>query len=410
MCLNNRPGPDPSLSPHYGCPSRKLLLPVIIAFLLICLRAAGAAEAGVPAEGITIFAPESLTCVSSENTSLEGGSRCQSATLSTTVSKVSLVGRSDAGPLDIQVVNNGRAPITPVFHDNYFHARLVLSLGVNDVEVRWRKDGGAWSRKTVSIFRSSKVEGGLGASGSASYPPYTFHKGDNEEHCQQCHQMGITKAEKETGMERSCLQCHKDLTRNPYVHGPVGAGLCTVCHDPLSTPNKYKVEDADNVLCYHCHDDRKDTDNKKKLLHGPVGAGLCTVCHDPHSSPFKYQLVRSRTDICLMCHGDDVSRWMGRKSLHPPFRDGNCVGCHDPHSSDFKYNLKKDQADLCSLCHQIPVPGHLHDIGKTPQFKLPADFPLAPDGTTMCLTCHDPHGAPGAHVTRRDGCDGCHVK
>jgi len=360
---------------------------------------------------ITIYSPESLTSVSSDNASLAGARRTDSmTTLSTTNRKLALIGKSSAGAVEMEITNNGRTPMAPVFHDAYFHAQVMLSLGVNLIELKWRGKDGPWKSKTVSIFRSAKLEGDSGIGDTDSYPPYVFHKGDNEEHCQECHQMNVTKSEKDTGMDRSCMKCHKALADNPYVHGPVGAGICTACHDPESTPNRYKVQEADNVLCYHCHEDRKTVDSSKRLLHGPVGAGMCIVCHDPHSSPFEFQLVKSKTDLCLMCHQDDANRWMGQRSLHPPFRDGNCAGCHDPHSSNFNYNLKKSREDLCTLCHQLPIPGHLHEVGKTPQFNLPDDFPLTADGKTMCLTCHDPHGAPGLHLTRRDGCDNCHNK
>ncbi len=383
---------------------------VFLAAGIVCLQGTGfAAEA--PSNDITVFTPESLTSVSNDNASLAGARRGENMTLlSTTNKKVSLVGAATTGGLEMQITNNGRSAVTPTFHDAYFHAQLTLSLGVNLIEIRWRKKDGAWKSKTVAIFRSSKLEGGANIEEAGSYPPYVFHKGDNEEHCQECHQMNVTKAEKESGMERSCMKCHKVLAENLHVHGPVGAGICTVCHDPASTPNRYKVQETDDALCYHCHEERKTADGSKKLLHGPVGAGMCTVCHDPHSSPFEFQLIKSKTDICLMCHQDDADRWMGQKSLHPPFKTGNCSGCHDPHSSDFKYNLKKSREEICSLCHELPIPGHLHEVGKTPQFALPADFPLDADGKTMCLTCHDPHGAPGAHLTRRDGCANCHQK
>jgi predicted CXXCH cytochrome family protein len=357
-------------------------------------------------EDIQIFVPESLTDVSSENAGISGEKREVSMpALSTTGKKVALVGKAAKG-LTVEIINNNRPPVAPTFHDVYFHTDVILSLGVNLIEVRWRRGEGQWSSRKVPIFRSSKLEGGI----TSNYPPYTFHTPDSESRCQQCHQMGLTKAEIDTGMEKSCLRCHKNLTENLFVHGPVSVGICTVCHDPDSTPNKYKVQENDDVLCYGCHTDRKAIDDKKKSLHGPVGAKMCAVCHDPHSSPFEFQLVKSKNEICLLCHQDDANRWNKEKSLHPPFESGNCAGCHDPHSSDNPANLKASRKDICALCHQLPVPGHLHEVGKVPQFPVPDDFPLTDEGKTMCLTCHDPHGAPGASLTRRVGCDACHTK
>ncbi|MGA2193100.1 MAG: cytochrome c3 family protein [Nitrospirota bacterium] len=355
---------------------------------------------------IRVLVPESLTSVPSDSASSEGERRDLLTVQNTTNKKISLIGIYDGGKPEMEIINNGRSRTTPVFHGRYFHSQIILSLGANDIEVRWKAPGAAaWNVKALSVFRSSKFEGGV----SSSYPPYSFHRPENEELCQECHQMRLTNAEIEIGMEKSCLKCHASLISNLHVHGPVSVGVCTICHNPASTPNKYQVHEDDKVLCYSCHEDRKQVDEKMKLQHGPVGAGMCTVCHESHSSPFEFQLVKSKDEICTMCHQEDADKWMDNPSLHPPFRYGNCVGCHDPHSSNFKYNLKKDRRDICSLCHQIPVPGHLHEVGKVPQFKLPDDFPLTDDGETMCLTCHDPHGAKGKHLTRRSGCDGCHT-
>lgn len=379
-----------------------------VVFIGLAVFCFAAAAGSVRAEGPEVLVPESLTDISCGSGVLLGERRGISmSALSTTGREVILVGKIDkASGVTMEISNNNRVPITPAFHENYFHAKVVLSLGVNMVEVRWKRGDGPWNTKMVSLFRSSKLEGGI----TSNYPSYVFHTEDKEKNCEGCHRMGLTQEEIETGMERGCLGCHGGLTGNVYVHGPVAVGICTVCHEPESSPNKYRVNDTDNVLCYGCHTDRKDVDDSRSLLHGPVGAGLCTICHDPHGSPFEYQLVKSRTEICILCHQEDYDRWIGQESLHPPFRKGDCAGCHDPHSSDVVYNLKAPRADICALCHEIPVPGHLHPVGVRPQFALPEDFPLDGEGRTMCLTCHDPHGASGPGMTRGMGCDGCHPK
>jgi len=355
-----------------------------------------------------VFVPESLTDVSTENQNLAGeGREVNMPVLSTTGKKVSLVGKVDAAKgLTVEIVNNNRPPAFATFHDGYFHSDVVLSLGLNTIEIRWKRADGQWYSKKVPIFRSSKTEGGI----STTYPPYTFHEAQKETYCQECHRMELTQAEIDNNMQKMCLKCHKGFTENMHMHGPVGVGACTVCHNPDSLPNKYKVEVNDDLLCYRCHTERKQIDDGKKFLHGPVGAKMCTVCHDPHGSPFEFQLVKSKNEICLLCHQEDADRWMGMRSLHPPFKSGNCTGCHDPHSADYVYNLKASREDLCGKCHKLPIPGHLHQVGKVPQFKVPDDFPLTEDGRTMCLTCHDPHGAEGDSLTRRRNCEGCHNK
>ncbi len=382
--------------------------PVIVLFTLLLFAAliplarSTADEVKVQGSDVRVLVPENLSAIYSESV-LSGAKRREVSVQSTADEEISLVGIADGQP-EMEIVINGRSKVTPVFHGKYFHAQIVLSLGENMIDVRWKRKGGDWNVETISLFRSSKA---LDAPG-ISYPPYAFHTPKNEEQCQECHQMQLTREEIETATDLSCLKCHSNLTKNIHVHGPVNVGICVVCHDPNSKPNKYKVEEGDKTLCYSCHVDREKIDDKMKREHGPVGAGLCTVCHSPHGSPFKYQLVRSKNEICLMCHQNDANQWLNQSSVHPPFKRGECYRCHDPHSANYKYNLKADEKDICLICHTFPIPGHLHEPGKVPLFKLPADFPLTKQGKTMCLTCHSPHGARGPHLTRRNGCKGCH--
>ncbi|MGC2423264.1 MAG: cytochrome c3 family protein [Nitrospirota bacterium] len=378
------------------------LCTLLLIAAIIPLKKSTAVETKETAPDVRIIVPENLTAVFSE-AELSGAGRGPMPIQPTTEKKIAVVGVAEGEP-EMEIVNNGRSKVVPVFHEQYFHAQVMLSLGSNMIDLRWRKKGGAWNVKTIYIFRSSKLPGGQGE----NYPAYVFHTPGKEEQCQECHQMNLTQAEIETGMDKSCFECHGNLLTSVYVHGPVNVGICTVCHDPDSTPNRYRIQEDDKPLCYSCHDDRRKVDEGKKLQHGPVGAGMCTVCHDPHGSPFEFQLVKPRTEICLMCHQDDANRWLDYSSLHPPFKRGECYRCHDPHSADYKYNLKADRKDICMLCHTVPIPGHLHEPGKVPQFALPEDFPLDDEGKTMCLTCHDPHGARGYHLTRRKGCGGCH--
>ena len=86
-----------------------------------------------------------------------GGQRGESY-VSTTFRKIALVGKVETtGPIEVEVINNNRQPVKPAIHDGYFHSNIILSLGSNLIEVRWRKKGdGAWKTKVASIFRSSR--------------------------------------------------------------------------------------------------------------------------------------------------------------------------------------------------------------------------------------------------------------
>jgi predicted CXXCH cytochrome family protein len=111
-------------------------------------------------------------------------------------------------------------------------------------------------------------------------------------------------------------------------HGPYGARLCHACHQRSSNALILPVE----KLCLHCH----HLDLSKKYVHGPVSAGGCIVCHDPHSSGRKYLLRSDPREFCLHCHEKEA---IFRNPAHKDI-DVTCTACHDAHSSDKRFMLK----------------------------------------------------------------------
>jgi predicted CXXCH cytochrome family protein len=103
-------------------------------------------------------------------------------------------------------------------------------------------------------------------------------------------------------------------------------GECGDCHE--GKPGKLGVRHSD--VCHSCHE-RKDA---ARFLHGPVGAGMCSYCHRPHGSEEKALLAQPVKSLCVSCHdqpssGEHLRRSAGRK----------CEECHDPHGSEKKYFL-----------------------------------------------------------------------
>ena len=86
-----------------------------------------------------------------------------------------------------------------------------------------------------------------------------------------------------------------------------------------------------DALCYRCHK-RLDT---KKYVHGPLGSGECTSCHDPHGSPNRALAIASPEALCPTCHDQASSKRHMKQS-----RGAGCAACHDPHSSDRNFLLK----------------------------------------------------------------------
>ncbi|MCB0292107.1 MAG: hypothetical protein KDH97_17765, partial [Calditrichaeota bacterium] len=81
-------------------------------------------------------------------------------------------------------------------------------------------------------------------------------------------------------------------------------------------------------LCYECHDDDRE---KYAHLHGPVGGGYCTTCHNPHRAENPHLLRMTPEELCFYCHQqEDVYR----NDTHEDVLAGECLDCHNPHGGE----------------------------------------------------------------------------
>ncbi|MBI5057424.1 MAG: cytochrome C [Nitrospirae bacterium] len=248
----------------------------------------------------------------------------------------------------------------------------------------------------------------------------------------------------------SCVtsQCHAGIDKQKFVHGPVAAGKCKVCHGDSPGHNenpaafKFKtILDISNI-CFGCH----KRFPVKKFTHYPMLTDGCTDCHSPHGSPYKFQLLYKGGDLCFQCHDEAL---VAGKFVHGPAAVGGCVACHDPHTADYAMNLKAEGPDLCFMCHtdkaesirqsqfvHKPVAEKCtrchnpHSASK--QFMLASTAPAlcyschpdkkeqisaeavrhgALDTERSCLNCHDPHNSNIARIllgNSMDVCISCH--
>jgi len=193
---------------------------------------------------------------------------------------------------------------------------------------------------------------------------------------------GAADVKTEAPKEVSCItsKCHADLEKNKFIHGPVAAGECEICHGEspkhVKNPskNKFKVISDVSKLCYECHDKFP----AKKLTHTPVADGECTACHSPHGSPYKFQLLAKGGDLCFNCHDEAL---VGKEFVHGPAAVGGCVACHDPHTADYVKNLREEGPNLCFMCHT--------DKAESVHNSEYVHTPVAED----CVNCHNPHSA-----------------
>jgi predicted CXXCH cytochrome family protein len=97
---------------------------------------------------------------------------------------------------------------------------------------------------------------------------------------------------------------------------------CTSCHASYGENNCFNTKGMESTGCYKCHE-RLD---KTEWVHGPVGIGQCSPCHDPHGSKKRMFLLRKGDALCTYCHEED-----GIKEHAETVNSNNCTSCHNPH-------------------------------------------------------------------------------
>jgi hypothetical protein len=142
----------------------------------------------------------------------------------------------------------------------------------------------------------------------------------------------------------------------------------------------------------------------------PLESGLvtCATCHaEPahagvdlpspwhRGGPYPVTL-----ELCGQCH--DLSRFRRQDPHHPADpkdpHDPSCAACHagTPEKGALiaDANLRTNPSGVCGVCHPSPVhTGEKEHVGRPTTTAIP--WPLAPDGTISCFTCHDVHRAVG---------------
>jgi len=181
------------------------------------------------------------------------------------------------------------------------------------------------------------------------------------------------------------------MDERKHVHGPVGVGQCTMCHDPHESENKKLLKINEEELCYTCHESM----DEEKFVHGPVALAQCLTCHDPHGSENSSILNSPAEELCFTCHGDRITE---KNIVHGDEMLNDCTSCHNAHASSHKYQLVSELPGLCSDCHG--------DVGSV-------KFPHFPVFEGMCLDCHNAHNSDAAGQTKYNGesnlCFECHT-
>lgn len=198
-----------------------------------------------------------------------------------------------------------------------------------------------------------------------------------------------------------CVMCHDTKFDGKFMHAPVKDGDCLSCHNSHGGNNKFFLNGkTESEICFQCHENNKTV---KANLHGPVGAGECAACHNPHSSNNKFQLKLSGNSLCFSCHNDKEESFK-KKVVHKPAQN-NCSECHDPHNSDTKFHLKAaSEKEQCITCHKNINAEFVNNL-------LTAKYPHKPVKDDKCGTCHNPHATNHSKLLLADTkviCFECH--
>ena len=228
---------------------------------------------------------------------------------------------------------------------NYLHFRLPLVPGANTFTIL---PGG---QKLEVHYQA------INASVPASIKKaYLFHQDEKlPNNCASCHELRETKRIERLGLDaqESCAVCHQDLIEVAWQHSPVSSKLCLTCHQQSVKPWRIgfpvgKIED----ICFACHN-AKSKWPSRKYVHGPLIAGGCTVCHNPHGGDNRnYLWAENSLELCIACHSDKDH--LLSKDQRLPYVHGlgvSCVMCHDAHATDNIFMLQKSINKLCIGCH-----------------------------------------------------------
>lgn len=292
--------------------------------------------------------------------------------------------QNSADLIEIEVNNKIKAGI--VSRRKILCFSVPLELGINEINIRAKKEGSIVDEVALAVFRRSNLVSKYKKAPAGFQKDY-FHRQDRSQ-CAACHHVlesaeadnrtinietyaaEAAKIKAVVPTESTCYSCHRGITAYSFVHEPNFVWSCLTCHDPQAEP-RYAARYPGPELCYKCHVEQKQKRSGQKNYHAPYIADKCVICHNPHASENPYRLDQPTWLLCVSCHPDQGDGrhviaayfWGTRHRRHPthgvpdPSRKGHeltCASCHDPHASDAPNFITKYDTmsfDLCMKCH-----------------------------------------------------------
>ncbi|MFH1469692.1 MAG: cytochrome c3 family protein [Pseudomonadota bacterium] len=215
-----------------------------------------------------------------------------------------------------------------------------------------------------------------------------------------------------------CLDCHTPhgAVSESLMRSEVGTGdACARCHVGVGRAQAGRNHPVDKRLTDAAVIARLRRD---QAFLTPADGVTCLTCHGIHDGQAPDNLSAHLPDAerCTICHADRARLAGGQHDLDVGV-DGPvttaCQACHVVHDADGpklgRAPGREGDPTGCLVCHRSGGMAKV-EVSATrghPLFKendgyrvLPAvgadgSLPLGTPGRTGCLTCHDPHAAPG---------------
>ncbi|MDD5758642.1 MAG: cytochrome c3 family protein [Desulfobulbaceae bacterium] len=221
------------------------------------------------------------------------------------------------------------------------------------------------------------------------------------EDCGHCHQQTDETKKHPGSGENSftlakdlCQECHQAIVDYPYLHPPVAAGDCLICHTFHSSTPSLLVDSKDHLLCYNCH--KPVINEGDTVLHGDIDK-KCSSCHTVHGSFFNHLLTGPySTDffndydekhyaLCFQCHKIDLLLHP-KTSYNTNFRNGQ-------QNLHFVHVNRKSRGRSCKLCHVVHSGKQEKLMAEKVSFgdwEMPINFVSTANGGQCAPGCHAP--------------------
>lgn len=153
-------------------------------------------------------------------------------------------------------------------------------------------------------------------------------------------------------------KCHPSFKEQKFIHGPMGGGMCPLCHDSGTKAEGLPPEHPEVMIeksgeqCLLCHEGIRLL-LTSSFVHTPVAEGDCIDCHSPHGGEDSFFLYypsktnsgrRLFAETCQACHEEGDPAWYD--DFHAGEKILDCVVCHNSHASSEKYQLTRYVRDI----------------------------------------------------------------